>query len=143
MLTYWSDVDRTLAAMEDFRRRVERFLGNGSSAVSTATWPRVNIYDTGQAFELKAELPGLTEQEIDVSLNQDVVTVSGQRKPDEPEGYSIHRQERAPARFSRSFTLPCRIDRENVEAKLKDGILTVTLNKAPESKPRQITVTTA
>jgi HSP20 family protein len=60
-----------------------------------------------------------------------------------PEGYSVHRQERTASRFSRSFTLPCAVNGDAISASLEHGVLTVTLPKAPESQPRQITVKSA
>jgi HSP20 family protein len=72
-----------------------------------------------------------------------VLTVTGERRADAPEGYSVHRQERLPARFSRGFQLPVKVDGAGITAALKDGVLTVTMPKAAESQPRQITVKSA
>ena len=90
---------------------------------------------------IKALVPGLSEKEIQISGNQEVLTISGERKVDAPEGYSVHRRERGNVRFSRSFTFPCRLDMERASASVKDGVLTIKLAKAAEAKPRQITVT--
>ena len=70
-----------------------------------------------------------------------MLTISGERKVEAPEGYSVHRQERGSVKFSRSFTFPCRIDTEKASATVKDGVLTIKLAKAAEAKPRKITVT--
>ena len=64
----------------------------------------------------------------------------GERKPDAPQGAFVHRQERAPVKFSRSFALPCKVDPEKSGATLKNGVLTITLAKASEAQPRQIAV---
>jgi HSP20 family protein len=135
--------------MEDFRRRIDRLFeeferggGYGVSA-GVSQFPRTNLYDTDSAYVLFAEVPGLGEKDIQVNVQQDVLTLSGERKSDIPEGYSVHRQERVPLSFSRSFTLPGRIDADNVKATVRDGILTVTLPKSPESRPRQITIEAA
>ena len=102
--------------------------------------PRVNFYDTGAAFVLEADMPGLTEKDVNLTLNQDVLTLSGEKRADAPEGYKAYRQERAPLRFSRSFALPAKVDPEKTQAAIKDGVLSVTLEKAPEVKPKQISV---
>lgn len=151
MLTRWNDLDRTLAVLDEFRRRMDRAFADlewrgpgygddGGRTLATASWPLVNVYDAGANLLVKAELPGLTEKDVQLSLNQEVLSISGERKADAPEAYSVHRQERAPFKFSRSFTLPCKIDPEKTSAAIKDGVLTITLAKAAEAQPRQITV---
>jgi HSP20 family protein len=77
---------------------------------------------------------------VKLTLQQDVITLSGERKPDAPEGYYAHRQERAPVKFARSFTLPCRVDPEKAGASLKDGVMTITLAKAADAQPRHISI---
>ena len=92
------------------------------------------------AITLTAEVPGLSEKDVSVGLNQDVLTLSGERKTDAPKGYSIHRQERPAASFSRSFALPCRVNPDSATASVQNGILNITIEKAAEAKPRQISV---
>ena len=157
MLTRFSDIDRTFAVMDQLRRRMDRLFdeyeparGQGALRPNLADeaerlwgrgrWPRLSLSDAGQSLLLKAEVPGLTEKDIQLSIHQDVLTMSGERKQDVPEGYVVHRQERAPLKFARSFTLPCKVDPEKSTATLKDGVLTVTLSKAKEAQPRQISV---
>ena len=151
MLTRFSDIDRSFAVMDQLRRRMDRLLEEYEPARANAAdeperlwgrarWPRLSLADAGESLVLKAELPGLTEKDLQLSIQKDVLTMSGERKPDAPEGYLVHRQERAPLKFARSFTLPCKVDPEKSAATLKDGVLTLTLAKAPEAQPRQITV---
>ena len=157
MLTRFSDIDRTFAVMDQLRRRMDRLFdeyeparGQGALRPNLADeaerlwgrgrWPRLSLSDAGQSLLLKAEVPGLTEKDIQLSIHQDVLTMSGERKQDVPEGYFVHRQERTPLKFARSFTLPCKVDPEKSAATLKDGVLTITLSKAPEAQPRQINV---
>ena len=147
MLGYSRDVERTFRLMDQLRRRMDRVLDdfdqNAESAglrFSAGNFPRTNLYDTGTALVLEADLPGLTEKDVNLTLNQDVLTLSGERKPDLPEGYGVHRRERLPLRFSRSYALPAKVDPEKTSAVMKDGVLTVTLEKAPEVKPKQISV---
>lgn len=142
MLGYLSDFEKTFAAMDDFRRRMERFVESEPEtafAVRSA-WPRVSMYDMGASFLLQADVPGLREKDVQLQLTQDVLTLSGERKVEVPQGYSVHRQERAPVRFSRSVALPVKVNGDQISATLKDGVLTVTLPKSPESQPRQIVV---
>lgn len=146
MFGSWNDLERTFAVMDELRRTVEHAYRDQDASrfeATTGGWPRVSLWDEGRTLILKADVPGLTDSDVQLQLTQDVLTVSGQRRSDAPEGYSVHRQERFPARFSRSFTLPVKVDGEKITAALKDGVLTVTLPKAPESQPRQIAVKTA
>jgi HSP20 family protein len=145
MFGYIGDLDRTLALMDSLRRQMDRTFDTYERAgrnVSTegGGYPPINLYDTGSGFLIKAEVPGLTEKDINLTLNQDVVTLSGELGADAPEGYSVHRRERAPVRFSRSFSLPSQVDPKRVEASIKDGILTIQLERTEEQKPRQISV---
>jgi len=146
MLT-WDDIDRTFSAFENFRRRMDRWYqdadglrGALEGGFARQTWPRTNIYDNGKELVLQAEVPGLSDKEIQLTVTQDAVGLTGERKPDAPEAYSVHRQERGAWKFSRSFTLPVKIDPEKATATVKHGILTVTLPKSAESQPRKIAV---
>jgi len=147
MLTRWNDFDRTLGAMDELRRRMDRLWdeydrpGTGSEvAARGSAWPRVNVFDAGENVVVQAEVPGVAEKDLQITVNQDVLTIAGERRPDQPEGYSVHRQERAAFQFSRSFTLPTKVDSEKTGAALKNGVLTVTMAKAPEAQPRKISV---
>ena len=146
MLT-WDDIDRTFSAFDNFRRRMDRWYqdadgprGALEGGFARQTWPRTNIYDNGKDLVLQAEVSGLSDKDIQLTVTQDAVALTGERKPDAPEGYSVHRQERGAWTFARSFTLPVKIDPEKVTATVKNGILTVTLAKVPESQPRKIAV---
>ncbi len=150
MMNRLSDLDRTFAAMDELRRRLfedyevparASLRGEFDQLPRHTSGPRIHPFDTGAALVVKAELPGLTEKDVQISLNQDVLTLSGERKSDAPEGYLVHRKERSAVRFSRSFTLPSKVDPEKTSAVLKNGVLTLTLNKAAEAQPRQIAVT--
>ena len=147
MQTRWNEVDRTLAMYDELQRRMSRVFADldrgrrGDLWTTTrGSWPAVNLYDTGEELLLVAQVPGVPQEAISISANQDVLTITGERKADLPEGYSVHRQERGDVTFSRSFTFPCKVDLEKATATTKDGLLTVRLAKAPEAKPRQITV---
>lgn len=149
MLLRWSDFDRDFYNLDEVRRRMDRMfeeglLGQGFfDERAHGGGPRVALYDTGADLVLTADVPGLTEKDVRLTLNQEVLALEGERKTSTPEGFGVHRAERASVRFSRSLTLPCRVDPERSTATVKDGVLTVTLHKAEAEKPRQIAVRTA
>jgi HSP20 family protein len=146
MIGYFTDLDRNVELMNQLRRRLDRAFEEVDGErgwTTTDQFPRTNIYDTGKSFVLKAEVPGLTEKDVNLTLTQDVLTLSGERKVETPEGYSVHRRERSPMRFSRSFALPAKVDPEKVSATIKDGILAVTVEKAAEVQPKQISIRTS
>jgi len=103
--------------------------------------PSVDLYDNHEHLVLRAELPGMKKEDIDISLHGDVLTLSGERKEEETfDKAEPYRSERFLGRFQRTLTLPVAVDASKVQASYKDGILTVTLPKAEEAKPKQIQV---
>jgi HSP20 family protein len=103
-------------------------------------FPYMHLSDTGAALVLRAELPGIKDSDLDLTVTEDTLTLRGERKEDVLEGYSVHRKERGALKFSRSFQLPVKVDSTKAEAKLENGILTLTLPKAAEAQPKRITV---
>jgi len=104
-------------------------------------FPAVNLYDAKDRYILTAELPGTTPEGIDLSITGETMTLRGERtRPEGVNDESYRRQERQFGRWSRTVTLPERIDNNGVTAQFAHGILTVTLPKAEEAKPRQIAV---
>lgn len=141
MWTMWGDFDRSFALIDELRRRMDSAFDDvGSGRAVSRGIPRVNLFDDGESFVLEADLPGFDPGALEITANQSTLTLSGERKATVPEGYAVHRQERGATRFSRSFSFPCRIDPEKVNARLTDGTLCLTIGKAPEAKPRRITV---
>jgi HSP20 family protein len=142
MLTRYHDsYDPTLALVNAFRQQFDRFFDHyeaGSAAYEGG--PRLELFETKEAFVLRADVPGLTEKDVTLTVTQDVFTIAGERQIRAPEGYVAHRQERPSFHFSRSFTLPAKTDLERASANVKNGVLTVHLPKAPEAKPQQIAV---
>jgi HSP20 family protein len=150
--TSWSDFDEAFSAISQLKMYMDRvfddaFVGRlgdgGTSARTVRTWPRANLIDAGTKLILTAEVPGLSEKDIKLTLNREVLTLSGERKVETPEGYSAHRQERAAVSFSRSLALPCQVNAESTSASVRDGILTVTIEKAADAMPRQIAIKAA
>jgi len=148
MFTTWFEpvsyrTERPLDMMDVFRRRMQDIFDEfegAAPAPQTATWPRANLYDKGESLVIQAEVPGVAPEDLTISGSQEALTITGERKTKAPEGYTINRQERNAIRFSRTFRFPVRVDTENTAAELKNGILTITVPKAPELKPRAITV---
>ncbi len=106
------------------------------------TWlPAVDIYENDESFVATADLPGLRKDDIDVSIEDNVLTVSGERKFEKSEDDGTFRRvERAYGTFRRSFALPRGVDSAKVEARFEDGVLTLTLPKSEVAKSRKITV---
>jgi HSP20 family protein len=107
----------------------------------TGWLPALDVQEDKDNFTVRVELPGLKREDIEVSLNDGALTISGERKSETyGEGTEVHRQERFYGKFSRVLTLPTAVAADKVKAQYKDGILTVTLAKAEEAKPKQINV---
>lgn len=103
--------------------------------------PAVDFYEDRDQLVLKAELPGVNREDLDLSLHDGVLTLAGERREEKTfEKAEVHRSERFLGKFQRSFTLPAAVDAAKVQASFKDGILTVTLPKAETAKPKQIEV---
>ena len=112
-------------------------------APETNAAPRTNISETDTAYELSFELPGLEEKDIHVHIQDHVLTITGERKEDrETQGKRWHRVEHRYGQFSRTISLPQDASPTGVEAVYKQGVLTVTVQKQPESRPTKIQVKT-
>lgn len=140
------DPFRELSTMQD---RINRIFGDAYSRrqdddlTQRGEWfPPVDIYENGNdEIVLKAELPGLQREDIDLRVENNTLTLRGERKRDnEIKQEQYHRVERSYGAFSRSFSLPSRIDTDNVRAEFKEGVLSIKLPVKAEAKPRQIEV---
>lgn len=104
-----------------------------------ARQPLVDVVETDEGYVLEAELPGMTEKDVDVSVEDNLLTVTAKHQDtDEERRYLI--RERAARQYRRSFVLPKDADRSNIEARFKNGILSLEIKKLPEAKPRQIKI---
>lgn len=144
MLTGWTEFDRTFGAIDELRRRMEHVFSQYDEGLyrHLAPFPPTNLIDCGASLRLEAEVPGCTEKDLEISVTQGTIAISGERKLEPPAGYSVLRQERQGVKFSRSFELPCRIDPEKAEATVKDGVLRLELPKPAEAQPKKIQVKT-
>ena len=129
----------------DFENVFNRWLGVRDGNGGTALAPYgVDIREDNDHFYVEAELPGFRKEEVDITLENQTLTISAERRVESKQGDEkkgeLLLHERRYSRFLRSFTLPPTVDEQSVNAKLADGVLTVTLNKREESKPRKISV---
>ena len=138
------DPFRDITSLRDEMNRLfSRTLGEGASAGSAWT-PAVDIFDTAEAIVLKAELPGLTPDDIDIEVDENVLTIKGERRfEDKVEEGRYYRLERAYGQFSRSVTLPQGVKADEISASFDQGVLEVRVPKADEVKPRKISVATS
>jgi HSP20 family protein len=138
----FADFSRPQSPHAHLRRELDRLFGDAERNAAPSS-SRVAFEDDGSNFVLRADVPGLSENDVQISVAGSTVTLRGERKIDVPEGHSVHRRERAEVRFAKSFQLPARVDAEKVTATLKHGVLTLTLPKAAEAQSRQISVKAA
>lgn len=137
----FADFGRASYPHAHLRRELDRLFGELERGQSQAS--PVAFEDDGMTFTLRADVPGLTDNDFEISVANNTVTLKGERKVEAPEGYSQHRRERSAVRFAKSFQLPARVDAEKVTATLKHGVLTLSLPRAAEAQPRQISVKAA
>jgi HSP20 family protein len=134
--------------LEDFEQRLASVFGrgvakpNGEEAIATTDWaPLVDITEDEREFLVKAELPGLKREEVKVTVEEGVMTISGERKVEKEEKTKkYHRVERAYGKFERSFTLPDKADGTKIAAEFKDGVLMVHLPKTEKPATKAVEV---
>jgi len=130
--TLWANFDRLL---EGWGVDLPRQLAMATS------FPPVNVWEDTDSFHLEAELPGMTQEQLQISVShRNQVTIQGERLGEEAPKGRWHRRERGFGRFQRVLKLPAAVDPDKVDAKLENGLLHLTLGKAEEAKPRRIAV---
>ncbi|MDI6795311.1 MAG: Hsp20/alpha crystallin family protein [Desulfatibacillaceae bacterium] len=143
----WSGTGNPLSQLERLSRQLDGLMGERGQlfgwAPVSGVFPLANVTESPDAFFVRAELPGLGADQIDISITGNTLSISGQRAIPDEEGASYHRRERKAGAFSRMITLPGDVDTEKVSARSVNGVLTVTLPKSEAAKPRQIKVKTA
>jgi HSP20 family protein len=143
VLTPWSSFGRLSNLRDEIDRLFDTPLAElaQSSNLLRGWTPALDVYEQKESFIVKAELPGMTKEDIAVSLHDGSLSISGERKSESKhEDAEVCRAERFFGRFQRTVTLPAPVAANKVSAQYKDGILTVTLPKTEEAKPRQIDV---
>ena len=142
MLTRW-DPFRELSVLQDRMNRLfQDFAPRGEQELTAGNFvPPVDIYEDEQSVTLKVEVPGLDPKDVDVRVENNTLTIKGERKFEKEEKEeNFHRIERRYGAFARSFTLPNTVDTGKVEASYDSGILKIRLAKRAEAKPKQIKV---
>ncbi|HYO13654.1 MAG TPA: Hsp20/alpha crystallin family protein [Thermoanaerobaculia bacterium] len=145
-MTRWNPVASSLVSREPFFRMVDSLFnefvnGAGEDLASRAWMPAVDIQETEDAYRLDAELPGLTKDDIQITLENNVLRLSGERKLEKDvKRDNYHRVERTYGTFSRSFALPSQVNAEGVQATFENGVLTLTVPKSESAKPRRIAI---
>jgi HSP20 family protein len=140
--------DNPFADLDRLRREVLRLFdgqadGDRSGQGPGAVFPPMNITQDGDNFYVRAEVPGIKASELEISAMRNRLTIAGKREiPREHERASYHRRERAEGSFNRTVTMPTDLNAQRVEARYADGVLTLTVPKAEEAKPRHIVVKT-
>ncbi len=124
-----------------FARPISLFRGAEAALAAPGFVPPVDVYEDEQNIVVTAELPGIEEKDLNISVENNVLTITGERKMEKEEKKeNFQRIERRYGRFTRSFTLPATVDAENVSADFTNGILKITLPKLAEAKPKQIKI---
>jgi HSP20 family protein len=142
-----NDIDQMFNAMDTLQKRLA---GVSASYRPTRSYlpawnvnqntPGTNLYDAGENLEMKIEVPGIAKEDMNIKIQGNYLEISGKKAAYTPEGYAAHRVERGATSFTRSFTLPADVDSAKVEARLDNGLLSLTLPKAETAKPRQIAI---
>ena len=127
----------TFGRLTNLEDELDRFFGSPVSAWA----PALEMHEDKDKFTVRVELAGLKREDIEVSLQDGALIISGERKSEKTEeGVAVHRQERFYGKFQRALMLPEPVSAEKVKADYKEGVLTVTLPKTEEAKPRKIDV---
>ena len=134
-----------VATLQNRVNSLFREFNQGEGPLTTASFvPAVDIYEDANKVVLKLEVPGMEEKDLDVRVENNTLTVKGERKfESEEKKQNFHRIERRYGTFFRAFTLPPTVDTENIKASVHAGVLTLELQKKPEAQPKQIKVNVA
>jgi HSP20 family protein len=134
-------------ALHNLREELEDMVGRFWNDPRDARWTGeiavpLDLAETDHAFELRMDLPAVSGKDIDIRVHVNMVTISGERKEDEKEekGKKWHRVERRTGKFARTVTLPCNVNEDEVAAHFERGVLSVTLPKAKNARPKQVAV---
>ena len=141
-ITHWGRFQNHASLQEQVNRLFEsKFPGREDDSTLTTWAPTVDIYETENELVLRADLPGIDEKDLDVRVENNMLTIRGERKFDEQVKEDNYlRIERTYGSFSRSFSLPNSVNTEAIKAEYKNGVLAIELPKRAESKPKQVKV---
>ena len=137
----WPWFDERLRLQDELLRVFAPALGSASAGRSAGVFPPVNLYDNGEAFLVRAEVPGVSKDTLEVTARGDELVVRGERTVRPVTGkVSYHRRECESGKFSRTVVLPSPVDSSKIAATYKNGVLEVVLPRVPEAQPRKINV---
>jgi len=143
-LIRWLGEDDYFSPLTRMQREIDRLLSAHRPTwfgQRSGVYPPLNIYDDGESFVVRAEVPGVDPKSIDITVTGDTLNLKGERNlPELPEGASYHRRERESGTFSRALTLPDQVDSSKVKADYKNGILQILMPRAEQAKQRKIDV---
>ena len=145
-MSRWQPINRPATWNTGIDRLFNEFMGRSLRQVEEETaacaWtPAVNILEREEGIVISADLPGLKAEDVDVTVDNGILTIKGERTLEEvAEGETYHRVERSYGSFERSFSIPNSVDPKKIEARFSNGEMTITLPKREESKPRSVKV---
>ncbi|MCK4755421.1 Hsp20/alpha crystallin family protein [candidate division WOR-3 bacterium] len=140
-LTKWEPFSDLVSLRDDMDRFFETFFGQHPEDREGFWTPILDIEESNGNIVVKAEIPGMEKDEIKVSVRNNMLSISGERKQEiETKDKTFHRIERSYGKFSRTITLPSEIDADKIKAAYKDGVLNIVLPKPESMKPKQIEV---
>lgn len=141
----WAEFERIRHGLDELSKTL---VTEGKARLNATVYPPLNIMETADSLIINAELPGVKAEDLDISIEGDTLSLHGKRnhrvtvtKNDKGQP-SYHRQEIETGSFSRAITLPTKVNMDNIQAKLQNGILSITLFRADEVKPKKINVIT-
>lgn len=140
MLNPWAEFERLRQGLDHLSRN---FLTREDAHTGGNVFPALNVYESEDILTVKGELPGVKAEHLDISFEGDTLTIKGKREPyHNGEKVSYHRREIETGTFSRAITLPIKINPDTLSARLRNGVLVITMEKAASVKPRQVNVVT-
>ena len=141
-LVRWDPIRELDSLQGDMNRLFDRFFEGRAANGTARRWiPAMDLVETDDHLVLRGDLPGMSEDDLDIEIKDNVLTVSGERKAEsEEKGEGYHRVERAFGSFSRSLTLPQGVDADQIKAEFDKGVLEVTIPKPAEAKPTRVQI---
>jgi HSP20 family protein len=143
-ISRWYPIREVASLQDRVNSLFQDFAGDGQAVTAASYSPAVDVYENNEKVVLKLDIPGIQEKDLDIRVENQSLTVRGERKfESEEKEENFHRIERRYGSFFRSFSLPTTVDTENVEASYNAGVLKLELKKKASAQPRQIKINTA
>lgn len=142
----WRPYGEVATLQDEMNRLFESFFGRGSSTEAEPTgmmWgPRADIHETKDSFEVDVELPGLSREDVKLTVHESTLAIEGEKKVshEEAKGTGWHRQERVFGKFQRVFSMPAAVEAARISATFKNGVLSITLPKKETARPKEIAI---